>query len=379
MEAYPLLFSGFKIKDISLSNRITMAPMYVGYADPDGTVNDLVLNHYRKMAASGAGLIVVENAAVDPTGLTAPFILRVDNDNFSEGLKKIAAVIHDHGALAFLQINHGGRYAYVGNRLAPSSLEFCGATPREMTAGEVAKTVTSFARAALRVKETGFDGVELHGGTGYLLAQFLSPRTNQRTDGYGGPWVHRMRVAMEVLEEVRELVGPRYPVGYRMLADELLPGGFTLEEACAFAREFAGHGIDYFSVMAGTHESFPCEPYVTMEKNEGYMVPYAQAVKEAVPATPVIAAGRIQTPAYAEKVLAEGKADMIGLARVLFADPLWPRKAKGEIAEPIVPCAPACSLCMTRVMAGKKPYCSRWSKAERLAFLARIGETQGEG
>ncbi|HON85517.1 MAG TPA: NADH:flavin oxidoreductase [Syntrophorhabdaceae bacterium] len=372
MNLYPNLFSPIKIKGLNLSNRITMAPMYVGYADAEGKVTELVLDHYKKMGASGASLIVVENMCIDPSGLGAPFMLRVDKDEYIDGLKKIADTIHNEGAYAFAQINHAGRYAFMRDRIAPSPVKVWDVTPREMTVNEIKFMIERYADAALRIKKAGFDGVELHGGTGYLLSQFVSPRLNKRTDEYGGSLEARMRFPIEVLEAVRKKVGEEYPVGYRLLADELYPGGLTLDEAVVFAKTYAEKGIDYLSVMVGTHESFKMPPYVEMERNEGYMVPFAEAIKKALPETVIIAAGRIQTPQYADRVIKDKEADLIGLARVLFSDPLWPKKAKGEIAEPIVTCNPSCSQCMDMIMKGKRPYCSQWSKQERQDFIKKI-------
>ncbi len=365
MHSYPTLFSPFKLKGLTLPNRITMAPMYVGYGDTQGAVTDLVLHHYKRMGRSGASLIVVENCSVHPTGISAPFMLRVDDDRYVDGLRKIAETIRLEGAYTFLQINHAGRYAAAKDRLAPSAVPIGDVVPHEMSEHEIALMVRAYADAARRAGDAGFDGVELHGGTGYLLSQFLSPRVNRRADGYGGSLENRMRFPLEVLDAVRAQVGKDYPVGYRLLADELLPGGFTLAEATVFSKRCAESGVDYLSVMIGTHESFPVAPYVDMEKTEGYMVPFAGTIKAKVPHVPVIAAGRIQTPGFAETILREGAVDLIGLARVLFADPLWPQKARGDLDKPIVSCNPSCSLCMNMVLKGKRPYCSQWSAEER--------------
>jgi 2,4-dienoyl-CoA reductase-like NADH-dependent reductase (Old Yellow Enzyme family) len=373
MNSFPTLFSPFRLKNLTLANRVTMAPMYVGYGGPGGTVNDLVLAYYRKIGHSGASLIVVENTGIDPAGAGAPFMLMAHKDECIEGLAKIADVIHAGGAYAFLQLNHAGRFAYLPDRIAPSPVPIGDITPREATSAEIHLLVEAFGDAALRVKKAGFDGVELHGGTGYLLAQFVSPRLNRRTDAYGGSLEHRMRFALEVLEAVRGRVGTEYPVGYRLLADELLPGGFSTEEATVFAQAYAEKGIDYLSVMAGTYESFRIPPYVDMERTEGYMVPYARRIKAAVPRMTVLTAGRIQTPQFAENILREGAADLVGLARVLFADPLWPKKAKGEIAGPINACNPSCSLCMEMVLKGKHPFCAQWTLEERQALLSSSG------
>jgi 2,4-dienoyl-CoA reductase-like NADH-dependent reductase (Old Yellow Enzyme family) len=373
-----VLFTPFAIKGLSLKNRIIMAPLFVGYADPDGAVSPLVLDHYREMAASGVSMVVVENASVDPSGAGSPFVLRVDKDRYIPGLTELAGAIHDEGALAFLQMNHAGRFAYMEERLAPSPFKTGKIVPKEMTSEEIRKVVKAFAEGAARLKEAGFDGIEIHGGTGYLMVQFLSPRTNFRNDQYGGTLENRERFPLQVTDAILEAVGEDYPVGYRFLADEWLPGGLHPEETIPLARELEKRGIAYLSVTAGTYDSFFAPEYLKEERSEGYMAHFAEAVKKSVPKTPVIAAGRIQTPSMAEEVIQQGQADLVGLARVLFADPLWPRKAGGDVSQPIVRCEATCSLCMKRVMKGRPAFCSQWDKDRREAFLKRVGEKRDE-
>ena len=240
------------------------------------------------------------------------------------------------------------------------------------------RVVQAFVTGALRAREAGFDGVELHGGTGYLLVQFLSPRTNLRKDSYGGSLDNRMRFPLRVVDAVLEAVGPGFPVGYRFLADEWLPEGLHLKETLLYAGELAKRGVAYLSVMAGTYDSFFLPEYLKEEKKEGYMVSFAEQVKKALPGMPVITAGRIQSPETAEDILKDQKADLIGLARVLLADPLWPQKAQGLLEEPIVSCESACSLCMKRVFSGKPALCSQWERTRQKEFLERVGEKPGE-
>ena len=374
-EANMMLFEPFTIKALKLKNRITMTPMFLGYANPDGTPSHLLIDHYKEMASSGVAMVVVEHIAVDVRGMGSPFMLRADDDRFVEGLSVLSRAIKESGALAFAQINHAGRYAYGPERVAPSPVRTGKVVPRELARDEIEGVIDSYARAAKRIKEAGFDGVELHGGTGYLLVQFLSPRTNHRTDEYGGILANRMRFPLKVVEGVMDAVGQDFPVGYRFLADEMLPDGFQLEEAKIYGAELARREIAYLSVMVGTYDSFSLPKYKEMEREQGYMVHFAHEVKRSVQGIPVIAAGRIQRPEYASKIIDEGKADLIGLARILFADPLWPKKAKGEIQDPIIACEPTCSLCMQRLMKGKPAYCSQWSKERREAFLKRVEET----
>ena len=351
-----------------------MVPLYMGYANTDGTVSTLLLDHYRRMAASGAALIVVENAMVDPTGAGTPTTLRADDDSFIPSLARLARTIKDEGALAFQQINHAGKFAYVAEKAVPSPVQFGETVVKEMTLDEIDRTVEAFASASRRVKEAGFDGVEIHGGTGYLLVQFLSTRTNQRADAYGGPIENRMRFPLRVIDAVIEEVGRDYPVGYRFQADEGLPDGLHPEETNILATELEKRRVTYLSVMAGTYDSFFLPEWIQMERNEAYMANYAGIIKKSVSDMPVITAGRIQTPNTANRILKEGTADLIGLARVLLADPLWPKKAEGKVHKPIVACEPSCSLCMIRTAQLKPLFCAKWSKKRREELLARVGE-----
>lgn len=378
MDARSMLASSFRIKSLSLSNRITMAPLYLGYAGADGAVSDLMLDHYGEMAASGAALIVVEHTAVHASGLGSPFMLRADDDRYLPSLSRLAEVIKAQGGLAFLQINHTGRYAFGADRLAPSPFPTGDVIPKEMSLGQIDEIAQAYCLAALRAKQAGFDGVELHGGMGYLLVQFLSPRTNQRKDGYGGMLENRMRFPLDVVQRVLSAVGASFPVGYRFLAEEEHPDGLHPDETTVYAKELLRRGIAYLSVVAGTYDSYALPEYAEKRKQEGYMVQWAALIKQEVPDMPVITAGRIQSPGLAERILNKGQADLIGLARVLLADPLWPKKAMGLISEPIVSCEPNCSLCQRRIARGKPACCSQWNKGKTDAFAVKVGEHVGE-
>jgi 2,4-dienoyl-CoA reductase (NADPH2) len=372
-----LLFTPFRIGQLQLKNRLVSLPMYLAYPDPDHQVNDLVLDYYAEMAASGVGMVVVENTTVEPRGLGNPRTLMTadehKDDRFVPGLARLAARIQGCGAKAVLQIHHAGRYAKRPDRLAPSAVPTWGAVPKAMDQTDIETTIAAFAAGAARAKQAGFDVVELHGGTGYLLPQFLSLRTNLRLDAYGGDSERRMRFPLDVVSAVRAAVGDDYPVGYRFIADEYVPGGLTLADTQPFAKRLAQHGVAYLSVMAGCYDSFALPNYVADDRNQAFMVPFAHAIKQVVPHIPVIAAGRMQAPATAESALRDGKADLVGLGRVLFADPLWPRKACGEIAEAINPCQPSCTLCTRRIVEQKPAYCARWDEERRQRFLARVG------
>jgi NADPH2 dehydrogenase len=353
------LFSPLKIGQFNLKNRITMAPLYLGYAAEGGMVSRLLLDHYREMAKSGVALVVVENATVDhPEGSGSNRTIRADTDGNLAGLARLAETIKGEGALACLQINHAGRFAGYAQPVAPSAVETFGRFPKGLSEKDIGEIVDRFANSALRVKRAGFDMVELHGGTGYLLAQFVSPRTNKRDDEYGGSLKNRQRFPLQVLSAVKDAVGD-FPVGYRFLADEWLPHGLKLEESTKFARSLASAGVAYISVMGGTYESFFLPEIVERCKNKGYMVDLAAAVKTEVD-VPVITAGRVDTGELAEQIIAGGKADLIGLARVLWTDPKWPDKVEQGKEHEILHCDPECDTCTQLVTKGKPAFCVRW-------------------
>jgi 2,4-dienoyl-CoA reductase (NADPH2) len=373
-----MLFEPFRVGQLILDNRVVALPMYLAYPDPDHFVNQLVLDYYSEIGASGAGMVVVENATVEPRGLCNPRTLLTGDDTrddrFVPGLARLAAAIKRGGAKAVLQIHHAGRFAKRPDRIAPSAVKTWGFVPKVMNQSDIDQTIAAFADGARRAQQAGFDAVELHGGTGYLLSQFLAARTNARDDGYGGDPERRMQFPLEVVAAIRVAVGSAFPVGYRFLADEYLPDGLTLTDTVPFARRLGAAGVAYLSVMAGGYDAFPLPKYIEDDRNEGFMVPYARAIKKELPNIPVVAAGRLQSPMAAEAVLQEGSADLVGLGRVLFADPLWPRKARGEIAAPIEPCQPGCVLCNRRIIDQKPAYCARWPEERRQKFLARVGE-----
>jgi len=360
---YKDLFKPMKLKGLRFKNRITMAPLYLGYAAQGGAVSPLLLHHYREMARGGAAMIMVENASVAPGGSGSLRTIRCDHDRYLKGLEKLAGAIKAEKCLAGLQINHAGRFAHVPEAVAPSAVPAFGRTPRALTKREITSIQKQFATAALRVKKAGFDLVELHGGTGYLLSEFASPRTNRRADSYGGPIENRVTFPLEVLKRVKDAVGD-YPVGYRFLVDEWLPDGLKPFESVVLAKALERDGIGYISAMGGTYESFFLPHIVEKSKKPGYMVSLAAAVKEHV-GVPVIAAGRISTPLKAEAILKEKSADLIGLARMLWVDPAWPQKARRGEDRSIRKCSPKCDACFQLVMKGRPALCPRWPKETR--------------
>ena len=405
MSNYPHLFEPFDIYPLRLKNRITMAPLFTMYAADDGTVSKLTLAHYRELAQGGAAMIVVANAAVDPDGSLSGRSLRADDDRFLAGLSQLAETIKQAGAAAVLQINHGGRFSRGKVILAPSIVALSDISIgglyrtalksmdmqqqmsflseviqhrsqrlKRMTKKDIQRIIAAYAAAALRAKKAGFDMVEIHGGTGYLPVQFLSRRTNKRRDRYGGTLENRMRFALELVAAVKQAVGSEFPVGYRFQADEWLPEGFSLEEAKVFAQRISTRGIAYLSVTGGGYESFSNKETVEKMHQPCYMVYLAEQIKT-VTAVAVIASGLIVTPALAEKVLSKKKADLIGLARPLLADPQWPQKALAAEADTIIRCDD-CGTCLKRILTGQPVLCSKWDLAKLIQRKFTFKEMQ---
>jgi NADPH2 dehydrogenase len=360
------LFEPLEVGGLRFKNRLIMAPLYLGYAGQGGTVTELLLDHYRLMAQSGVALVVVENSTIDFNwGSGSSRTIRADTDENLEGLKLLADTIKKQGAQACLQINHAGRFAHAPEPVAPSAVNTFGRMPRALTVDEIIEIQDNYVDAAVRVQKAGFDLVELHGGTGYLLAQFLSPRTNRRQDEYGGTFEKRQRFALDVVAKVKKAVG-NFPVGYRFLADEWLPDGLKLEESSVFARGLADLGVAYLSVMGGTYESFILPEIIEKSAKPGYMVDLAAAIKKEVE-IPVITAGLIVTGELAEQIVAQGRADLIGLARVLWTDPEWPQKVREGRDKEILQCD-SCNACTKILMRGKPAFCIRWTLEKQKAL-----------
>lgn len=367
------LLSPAKLGPFSLRNPVVSLPFFTAYAAADGLVTPQLLSHYTRIAASGVGLVIVEASAIRDKNIS-PFTIRAFEPEHLAGLKRLADAIHGQGAKAVLQICHTGRFAGRPGCLAPSPVPAFGVPelmPKEMTQRDMKAVAAAFAESAAIVRQAGFDGVELHGGTGYLLASFTSPYTNRRSDEYGGSVENRARFPLQVCRAVREVVG-EYPVGYRFMAREYIEGGLGLEEGVTIAALIAEATTPaYLSVTAGMHECFAKLAESKQKAPEGFMLPEAEAVKKALPEVPVIAAGMLQNGDVCGKALQSGVADGVGLGRVLFADMNWLRKVAGTMKEEIRPCV-QCNNCVRQIGKGSPAFCSRWSKEEKREFLKDV-------
>jgi 2,4-dienoyl-CoA reductase-like NADH-dependent reductase (Old Yellow Enzyme family)/thioredoxin reductase len=355
------LLEPFKLGPLQLRNRFVMAPMCTRLARPDGSVTHKMIDYYTERAKGGVGLIIIEYSYLDEAESKAAISqLGVQNDHMITGLSDLAEAIHAEGASTVLQICHAGNQTtpfMMGLQpVAPSAVpcQFLGVMPRELDLDEIELIQDSFAEAARRAKQAGFDGVELHGAHGYLMDQFLSPITNKRTDVYGGALENRALFALETLQRVKEKVGEGFVVGYRMSADEFMPDGLRIEETVMFAGLLSAAGVDYVNVTAGVYDSLP-EFIQPVYVPRAYLVPYAAAVKKEV-SVPVLTVGSLNVD-EGEQALKEGKADLVAFGRALIADPYLPRKLAEGKKDDIRPCIRGNEGCLSRFFTGQTIRC----------------------
>ena len=339
-----MMFTEGRIGNLKVPNRLVMAPVDTNFADYEGKVSEKMLAYYGMRAGGGIGMIIVENSQVEgPRGKNTIRQLCVSDDRFIPGLKRLAFAIHKHQVPAVLQLHHAGRQTtreITGGLqpVAPSPIpcKNLKEKPRALTIEEIEQIEDRFAKAAVRAKTAGFDGVEIHGAHGYLIGQFMSPYTNRRTDIYGGSFEGRMRFPLRIIEKVRAAVGDDYPILFRLSADEFVKGGITLEESRKIAKRLEEAGVDALDVSAGIYESLftILEP---MTYEEGWRVYLARELKKMV-SIPVITVGNIRYPQTVEEILSRGDADFVAMGRALIADPEWPKKAREGREEEIRYC-----------------------------------------
>ena len=345
------LFQSGKIGTMELRNRIIMPPMYTGLA-ANGYAADRFID-YLCARASGVGMVILEMTLIEPGGQLYPNQPCLYDDKFIPDLSRLVEAVHKRGARVGVQLGHAGALAFsqnTGRQPASASAirSLWGETSRELTVDEIKQLQEAWARAAVRARQAGIDGVEIHCAHGYLLRQFLSPYTNQRTDEYGGSLENRARFPLEVMRSVRQELGHSYPIWFRINCNDFVKqGGFTLSECKKVSKWMVKAGSDAVSISAGTYESPVQMSIQPMLVKRGCLLPYSNSVKKSVK-VPVIVAGRINTPDLAEKALRTGKADFIAMGRELIADPDFIRKAAEGRTGEIRRCL-SCNECIDRI------------------------------
>jgi len=373
MDKMPKFTDPIKIGSLELKNRSVMAPMKSRLATEEGFITPRMIDYYAERAKGGVGLIIVECSYVH--GETkAPADVGISDDKFISGLRQLTTAVQHNGAKIAIQLYHPGARAHrwingvPAAAPSPIGVSPTGEPPRELTKGEIKGIITSFAEAAARAVEAGFDAVEFHGAHGYLLLQFFSPLTNKRQDEYGGSLENRMRFMLEIVAAVRAKIGPSFPLLYRFAAWERAEGGITLDEAKVFARRLEAAGIDCLDVSTGAGGSYAIAP---MSLPRGTHVPLAHEIKKVVK-VPVIGVCRINNPFLAEAIIREGKADLVSQGRPLTADPHFMRKYLEGRPQDIRTCL-ACNVCMDKRL---RPETATYRYKHQCIYNPELGNEQ---
>lgn len=365
MTEFSKLFEPIRVGTIELKNRIVMPAMSTKFASETGAVTSRLIDYYVERAKGGVGLIIVEATCVDgAVGKLSPIQLCVDHDKFIRGLNELAEAVRARGAKIALQLHHAGRQttlvATEGRKLIstseiPTSFIQRALRARALTVEEIKGVVEKFAEAASRAKRAAFNAVEIHGAHGYLIAQFLSPYTNRRTDEYGGDLNGRTRFALDILTRTRDKVGNDFPIIFRLSGDEYVEGGLKLSDTKVIAKKLEPY-VDAFHISAGLIET---NYYISapMSVPPGHLVHLAEGIKRVV-SIPVITVGRINDPVIAEKILQEGKADIISMGRALIADPELPKKTEEGRLDDVRKCLGCNWGCLRRADLGWRIGCS---------------------
>lgn len=359
------LFEPINIGTLKVPNRIIMPAMHTNYGDTAGYVTDQLIDYYVERAKNKVGLIIIELVGVAPGARVSPKQLYIHNDSYIPGLKKLASAIKDAGACCFLQLHHGGRRAVSKYNdgiqpVAPSAIPARNyEMPKALSLTEIEEMIESFAVGALRAKQAGFDGIENHFAHGYLIAQFLSALTNKRTDKYGGDLESRAKMGIEITRRIRQKVGKDYPLIIRIVGDEFIKGGITYNDSKKIASLMEKEGIDGINLSGGYTASSDEGYYsasvpwslVPMSFPRGMYIPFAEGIKKIVK-IPVMVVGRLDEPELAEKVVAEGKADMVCIGRGLLSDAEFVSKVYDKQEKSIRRCIACCECLVAAVFEG---------------------------
>ncbi len=354
------LLTPLSIGSMKVKNRLAVAAMVTVYCDTDGLATERYIDYHEARAKGGWGLIITEDYAVTPTGRgfwTAGLWDDEQIDSHAELTKRVKK----YGTKIVAQIYHAGRQTtsqIIGERPVSASPIPCPALcndPVELTIAEIKKIISQFGDAALRAKKAGFDGVEIHGAHGYLVAQFMSSYSNKRYDEYGGNLQNRIRFPLEIIADIREKCGNDFTILFRISANEFVGGGRDIEETKLVARKLEAAGVDALHISAGVYGSaWSVVPPLNIP--HGWIVDYAEEVKSVVQ-IPIITVGRIIDPEMADNIVAAGKADMVAMGRSSLADPELPNKYMQGNTEDICLCIGCQQGCFQRVFMNEPIRC----------------------
>ncbi|MDG2193843.1 MAG: NADPH-dependent 2,4-dienoyl-CoA reductase [Polaribacter sp.] len=355
MSKYKHIFQPLDLGFTTLKNRILMGSMHTGLEEEKSGLKKIAA-YYAERAKGGVGLIVTGGISPNIQGWTGPFSARMSTKKHAREHKVITEAVHKEGGKICMQILHAGRYGYHPFSVAPSAIKspITPFKPFELKKSGVRRTIRDFVNCAKLSKEAGYDGVEIMGSEGYLINEFISKRTNRRTDAWGGTYENRMRLPIELVKQVRAAVGKKFIIIYRLSMLDLVDKGSSWEEIVALAKEIEKAGATIINTGIGWHESRI--PTIATSVPRAAFTWVTQRMKEEV-SIPLVTTNRINMPETAEKVLAEGHADMISMARPFLADPEWVRKAFEEKEDEINTCIGCNQACLDHVFEQKVASC----------------------
>jgi 2,4-dienoyl-CoA reductase-like NADH-dependent reductase (Old Yellow Enzyme family) len=334
-----VLFTLIKVGSVTISNRFCRSATHDFMANEDGSITERQVSLYRKLAEGEVGLIITGHAYVNPAGKASPRQIGAYDDRLIEGLSLIPGAVHQLSSKVFLQISHAGRQTKKKIcgcvPLSPSAVydPVSKKMPKELTTEEIKEVIDDFVQAGRRAKQAGFDGIQLHVAHGFLLSSFISPHTNRRQDEWGGSLSNRVRVVLEIVRGIKGLAGKDFPLIVKLNSTDFLPTGLKLEESIKIAKILEKEGINGIEVSGGMSEAGRGSVWqgLRSEEEEGYFVESAAKVKAAV-GVPVFGLGGIRSFSVMEKIISEGKADLISMSRPFIREPFLVKKIrKGEI------------------------------------------------
>jgi 2,4-dienoyl-CoA reductase (NADPH2) len=341
---YATFLSPLQVGSFTLRNRAVMGSMHTGMEDKEADFHDLGLFLGERASRDGAGLIITGGISPSVWGWVSPFSARLTSRAQAEKHKILTKAVHEHKGLVAMQILHAGRYGYHPLIVAPSRIKspITPFTPRALTGWGVERTIRDFVRCATLAQEAGYDGVEVMASEGYLLCEFLSARTNKRIDAWGGSWEKRMRLPVQVVEQIRAAVGPDFLIVFRLSLLDLVDGGCTWEEVLELAAAVERAGASIINSGIGWHEA-RVPTIATSVPRAAFVWTTAKLKASGRVSIPVIATNRINTPEVAEEILASGKADLVSMARPFLADPFFVDNARqGKAINICIACNQAC-------------------------------------
>ncbi len=352
---YKHIFEPLDLGFTILKNRILMGSMHTGLEEEKNGI-ERIAAYYAERAKGGVGLIVTGGISPNIQGWTGPFAARMSTKKHAKQHQKITEAVHKEGGKICMQILHSGRYGYHPFNVAPSKIKapINRFTPFKLTQSGIKRTIRDFVNSAELSKLAGYDGVEIMGSEGYLINQFIAKRTNKRTDSWGGDYENRMRLPIEIVKQIREALGSNFIIIYRLSMLDLVENGSSWEEIVLLAKEIEKAGATIINTGIGWHEARI--PTIATSVPRAAFSWVTQKMKSEIK-IPLITSNRINMPATAEKILAEGHADMISMARPFLADPEWVNKAKDEKDDEINTCIGCNQACLDHVFQRKVASC----------------------